>query len=67
MSSTVTMALHVFTFPLMSVTVSTTGFVPTSAHEKAFGETTSDAIPQLSVEPLSMTVALIVAKPEAFN
>ena len=51
----------------MSVTVSTTAFAPKSAHEKTLGETTKDAMPQLSELPLSIIVAERVATPLAFN
>ncbi len=67
LSSTVTVALHVETFPFTSVTVNTTALPPISSQSNAFGETTIDAMPQLSEEPLSTSVALMVAIPPEFS
>ncbi|MEZ4935399.1 MAG: hypothetical protein R2788_25100 [Saprospiraceae bacterium] len=44
----------VLVFPLLSMTVSVTLFVPTSAHVNVFGEAESEAMPQASVLPLLM-------------
>ena len=51
-SLTVTIELHEFEFPVLSVTVKVTGLGPTFAQEKEFGESEIDVIVQLSVEPL---------------
>ena len=66
-SSTVTVELQVAVFPLVSVTVKMTVFVPTSEQLKLLGETDREAIPQLSVDPLSTSAAEIVALPAASN
>jgi hypothetical protein len=54
LSITFTVALQVAMFPLPSVTVKTTIFVPTLEHVNEFGDTVIDAKLQLSVEPLSI-------------
>ena len=66
-SCTVTVAFAVATFPLISVTVKVTVLAPTLAqvNEELLNE--SVAIPQLSVEPLSIWAGVIVAWPFAFN
>ena len=53
LSCTVTTAVAVLTFPLLSVTVSVTVLAPTFAQLKSDGATLSDAIPQASLLPLS--------------
>jgi len=53
-SATVTTLEQVATFPEKSVTVNVAKFVPTLEQPKLVGETDSDAIPQLSVLPLSI-------------
>ena len=63
MSTTVTMAAHVELFPLTSVTVNVTLFVPMFAQVNTAGLTLKPAIPQLSVEPLFISPAVIVAFP----
>ena len=67
LSSTVTTASAVLTFPFVSVTVSVTVLAPTFTQLKLAGETLSDAIPQLSLLPLSIWVAVIEALPVASN
>ena len=64
-SSTVTIEEHVEELPLLSVTVSTTVFAPTFRQENEDGDTFIYAIPQASVEPLSIWAAVIEALPEA--
>ena len=49
--------LHVSTLPSVSVTVSVTSTSPTSAQVKAEGEISSEAIPQVSEDPLSISIA----------
>ena len=61
------MVVQVLVFPFTSVTVNVTVLGPTSAQVKLLGSMESDAIPQLSVEPLSMSVTEMVALPEASN
>ena len=67
LSCTVTMAVPVLTFPFTSVTVKVTVLAPILAHEKLVGLTTIVAIPLLSVEPLLIWEAVILAVPDAFN
>ena len=52
-SSTVTVAAQVEVLPLVSSTVKTTAFGPTSAQVKAVISSVKLAIAQLSLEPLS--------------
>ena len=70
-SSTVTKAEHVSTFPLVSVTVKTTVFVtgllPKLVQSKSVLSIAKLAIPHASLEPLSISAATIVASPEASN
>jgi len=54
LSSTVTVAVQVETFPLSSVTVKVTVFAPISLQSKVAGLTAILNIPQLSEEPLSI-------------
>ncbi len=63
--STVTVAVHVDTFPFTSVTVSVTVFAPSSAQVNVLGSTTIEAIAQLSELPPSTSVAVIEAFPVA--
>jgi hypothetical protein len=67
LSWTVTVARHVETFPFTSVTVSVTVFAPTLEQLNVFGETDNEAIPQLSVEPPSTSIASIDVFPLASN
>ncbi len=67
MSSTVTLASTVETFPLTSVTVNVTMLFPTLAQLNAFGATLKEAIPQASFEPLFTSVAVIETFPLASN
>ena len=62
---TVTVALHVDTFPLPSVTVKVTVLAPTLEQSNVLGDTDTDAIAQLSVEPLSMSAVVMEALPKA--
>ncbi len=68
-SSTTTSASHVLMFPFTSVTVSVTVFVPTWEQSKSVvrfpPSTVTEAIPQLSVEPPSISIELIVTSPFA--
>jgi len=66
-SWTVTIATQVFTLPLLSVTVRVTLFAPTSAQVNALGEAVSEAMPQASFEPLSISAPVIEALPATFN
>ena len=66
-SSTVTTAVHVSLFPLLSVTVSTTLFAPMFVQSKVEISIALVAIPQASVLPLSTSAAVIVALPVASN
>ena len=54
-------------FPFTSVTVKVTTLAPTSAHVNVFGEATSEAIPQLSLEPASISAPVIETLPVASN
>ena len=65
LSCTVTVEVHVAVLPLKSVTVRVTIFAPTLAQVNAFGEAENEAMPQLSVEPPSMSVPVIDALPVA--
>ena len=67
MSVTVTVALAVCTFPLLSVTVSTTAFAPKFVQLKLVLFTLKFAMVQLSVEALSTSAADMVAEPEPFR
>ena len=67
MSSIVTVAVAVLLFPLVSVTVNITVLIPTSEQLKVVLSRLIEAIPQLSVEPLSISVVEIVTFPEASN
>ena len=65
LSSTVTVAVQVELFPFTSVTVKVTVLAPISAQVKDAGETLNEVIPQLSVEPLSISDAVIITFPVA--
>ena len=66
-SVTVTTAVPVFTLPFTSVTVNVTVLVPTLAQVNVDGFTVTVAILQLSVEPLFICEAVILAVPDAFK
>ena len=66
-SWTVTVAIPVLTFPLLSVTVNVTVLAPIFEHVNVLGETANVAIPQASLEPLLICEAVILALPELFN
>ena len=66
-SCTVTVAMHVSVFPLLSVTVRVTAFGPKSAQVKAVLSATLVAIPQASFDPLSISFPVIDALPDASN
>ena len=65
LSTTVTFAVQVETLSLVSVTVSVTVLAPKSAQEKDSLSTSKDLIPQISLEPLSISFGSNVAKPAA--
>jgi len=67
LSTTVTVAVQVETFPFTSVTVSVTVLLPTLAQVNELGETVTEAIPQLSEEPLLICEAVIEAVPAALR
>ena len=67
LSSTVTIDVHVDTFPLISVTVNVTVFGPTFEQSNVVTSIAIKSIPQASLEPLSICVAVIVADPSASN
>jgi len=67
LSSTVTTPLHVLVFPLLSVAVKITVLPPTVVQSNVFGSTDKEVIPQISELPLSISVASIVAFPDASN
>src|SRR5207249_10716163 len=65
LSSTVTVAVQVCALPLTSVTVRVTRLGPTLAQVKVFGLTLIEAMPQASLEPLLIWVAVMPALPLA--
>src|SRR4030042_413846 len=67
LSSTVTSAVHMITFPLLSVTVNVTKLTPTSDQVKSVLSSCNKAIPQASVLPASISEGVIEAFPEAFS
>ena len=67
LSCTVTVALQVDTLPFTSVTVRVTVFVPMLAQEKLLGLTVTDWMPQLSVLPLLICAAVMLAVPLALS
>ena len=66
-SSTVTVAVHVLALPLASVTVKVTTFAPIILQSKAVWSNAKLWILQLSVEPLSISAALMLALPDPSN
>ena len=66
-SSTVTTAVTVALFPLLSVAVKVTVLGPTSAQVKLVTSKPKEAIPQASEEPLLISAVLILAFPAASN
>ena len=66
-STTVTIASHVATLPSLSVTVNVTVLAPVIEQSNDVIEAAKEAIPQLSVEPPSISAATIVALPAASN
>ena len=66
-SATVTVAVPVFTFPLLSVTVKVTVFIPTFEQVKVLGKIVLVDIPHASLEPLSICDAVMLALPDPFN
>src|SRR5690606_41812894 len=65
LSSTVTVAFAVLTFPLLSVTVNTTAFGPTFEQSNVVMSSERLAIPQASFEALSISAAVIDTFPLA--
>src|SRR5690606_7634084 len=65
MSSTVTIAVALSVLPFTSVTVSVTVLAPTSPQSKLDLSSVMLAIPQASVEPLSISTAVMLALPVA--
>ena len=63
LSSTVTKALQFAVLAALSVTVSTTLTGPTSEQSKSVCESTIEAIPQASVEPVSTCSAVVLPSP----
>jgi hypothetical protein len=59
-SCTLTVAAHVAALPFTSVTVNTTGLIPTFAQVKLLLFNVNDAMPHASLEPLLIWVAAIV-------
>ena len=69
-SATVTVVVQVDTLPLASVTVSVTVLSPISSQSKLLGlisKVKALSAVQLSVDPLLISAAVIVAAPEASN
>ena len=62
-SRTVTVAVQVETFPVLSVAVSVTVFTPMLEQSKASGETTNDDKPQLASEPPFTSSAMMLTFP----
>jgi len=60
LSSTVTVAMQVAWLPLLSVTVSVTVFGPISLQSNAVVFSDKLAMPQASLEPLSIPMALVI-------
>src|ERR1043165_3606632 len=67
LSSTVTVAVQVEVFPFTSVTVRVIVLGPTLLQSKALISSVEDVVPQASVEPLSISAAVIEALPVASN
>ncbi len=66
-SKTVTVAVQVEILLAKSLTVKVTVLTPKSLQSKAVLSKDMDWMPQLSVEPLSISAVVIVALPEASN
>ena len=64
-SSTVTVAEHVDTLLLASVTVNVTELAPTWEQSKLVWSKLKETVPQLSFEPLSISAVVILALPLA--
>jgi hypothetical protein len=62
-SSIVTVAVAVPVFPLLSLTVSNIELMPRLLQSNVSGDTSYDAIPQLSLDALSTNSPSIVANP----
>ena len=67
LSSTVTVAVQELELPLRSVTVSVTGCSPTSVQSKLLLFSERFEMPQTSLEPLSIAVALMAPLPLALS
>ncbi|MBW6537550.1 MAG: hypothetical protein K0B11_21255 [Mariniphaga sp.] len=65
MSTTVTTAFAVLSFPFTSVTVRTTSLAPSLAHVKSVISRAREATPQLSNEALFISAAVVEALPSA--
>ena len=65
LSSTVTVAVAVLTLPLLSVTVRVTVLAPTSAQSKDVTSRARLWMPQASLDPLSMSSAVMEPAPVA--
>ncbi len=63
-SSTVTIAVHVVTFPVLSVAVSVTVFGPTFEQSNWSGETVIEANPQLALAPAFTSPGVIEVLPD---
>ena len=62
-SCTLTVAAQVAALPFTSVTVKTTGLLPTFAQVKMLLFNVNDAMPHASLEPLLIWLAVIVELP----
>ena len=67
LSTTVTIAVQFEVFPFTSVTVKVTVFAPTFAQVKLDGDTDKLAMPQASLLPLSISLAVILVLPALSN
>ena len=67
LSSTVTFAVQLPVLPAVSSTVKVTVTVPASAQVNTSGATLMEAMAQTAVLPLSISAAVMLATPEAFN
>ena len=67
MSSTVTVEVQVLELPFTSVTVRVTVLEPTLEQVKLFGATVMVETAQLSEEPLSISLPVMLAEPEALS
>ena len=63
--TTVTVEEQVAAFPFTSVTVKVTGLEPTSEHVKLVLSRVSEAMPQVSDEPLVISAGVMKACPDA--